>query len=60
MKWNILWNFGLAIRDPSVLHNKEEWEENSVKKSDITNWSMLTYMVVKSLIHVEKEQDKPR
>ena len=47
-------------RDPSVLH-KEEWRGNSVKKSDITNWSMLAYMVVKeSSSYVEKEQGKPR
>ena len=61
MKLNILWNFGLGIWDPSVLHSsKEEWKGNSVKKSDITNWRMLAYMVVKSSSHVEKEQDKPR
>ena len=55
----ILLNFGLGIPDPSVLH-KEEWRGNSVKKSDITNWRMLAYMVVKSSSHVDKEQDKPR
>ena len=60
MKWNILWNFGWGIWDPSVLHNKEEWKRNSVKKSGITNWRMLAYMVVKSSSHVEKEQEKPR
>ena len=59
MKRKILLNFGLGIRDPSVLH-KEEWRGNSVKKSDIMNLRMLAYMVVKSSSHVEKEQEKPR
>ena len=36
MKRKNLLNFGLGIPDTSVLH-KEEWRENSVKKSDITN-----------------------
>ena len=38
--------FKLWIRDswdPSVLH-KEEWKGNSVKKSDIMNWSMLLHI----------------
>ena len=60
MKWNILWTFGLGIRNPSVLHNKEEWKGSSVKKSDITNWRMLAYVVLKNSSLVKKEQDKPR
>ena len=45
MKRKNLLNFGLGIPDTSVLH-KEEWRENSVKKSDITNWRMLAYNII--------------
>ena len=51
MKWKILWDFGLGIQDPLVLH-KKGWEGNSVKKSDIANWRMLPHIVVQSSSHV--------
>ena len=60
IKWKILLNFELGIRDQSVLH-KEEWRRNSVKKSDITNWTDVCLhnggKKKKSSSHVE---NKPR
>ena len=51
MKWKILWDFGLGMQDPLVLH-KKGWEGNSAKKSDIANWRMLPHIVLKSSSHV--------
>ena len=54
ISWNEMEHFvKLWIRDSRsiVLHN-QRW--NSVK-SDITNWSMLAYMVMKSSSHMEKK-----
>ena len=49
------------IRDSRSIGAAQVWRVNSEKKSDITNYHMLAYMVVKkSLSHVEEEQYKPR
>ena len=47
----------LWIRDsrPIVLQNQSEKETQWRKKSDITNWSMHAYIVIKSSSHVEKK-----